>query len=167
MIADLPKGLVQLGYGATFRERIADMLESIAMFDGFARRELELLADYLHAYEAPSGSVLLREGRRDGFLWLLVDGRLDVIKEAEGGKQRRLATVRAGKAIGEMSIIDEQPHSATVVVTTPATLLLLTKQSFERIGEEHARVGFRLLWKVAEVLSHRLRQTSGQLVDYL
>jgi len=163
----MPKGLQQIGHGTSFNERLGDMLEQITLFDDFSRRELETLAGHMQAYDATPGTVVFREGDRDSFLCLVVEGKLEVIKEAEDGKQRKLATVRPGKAIGEMSIIDRQPHSATVVVRTDTVLLLFTQNNFERLSEEHPRLSFKILWKIAQTLSHRLRQTSGQLVDHL
>ncbi len=167
MTAELPKGLQQIGHGPSFKERLSDMLEDITMFNDFTRRELETLADYMQAYDAVPGTMVFREGHRDSFLCLVVEGKLDVIKEADGGKQRKLATIRPGKTIGEMSIIDQQPHSATVVAKTETVLLLFTQGNFERIAEEHTRLAFKVLWKMAQTLSHRLRQTSGLLVDHL
>ncbi len=163
----LPKGLKQLGAGPGFRDRICSMLEQIAMLSDFSHRELETLADYMHAFEAIPGTEIFREGNHDSFLCLVVEGKLDVVKERDEGQQRHIATIRAGKVIGEMSIIDEQPHSATVVAKTECTLLLFTKRSFLRIAEAHPGLAFRVLWKMSQLLSHRLRQTSGKLVDYL
>lgn len=163
----LPKGLKQLGYGPSFRDQICSMLEEINLFTDFSHRELLTLASYMHAFEAVPGTVILREGNRDSYMCLVVEGKLDVIKEREEGEHRQLAVIRAGKAVGEMSLIDEQPHSATVVAKTDCTLLLFTKRSFERIADDHPRLAFDVLWKLAETLSHRLRQTSGKLVDLL
>ncbi len=165
--SDLPKGLEQLGFGSTFRDEICTMLESIQMFSELGHREIEILAGYVQAYRAPPKTVLLREGKRDSYMCLIVEGKLEVFKERNEGEQRRLATIRGGKSIGEMALIDAQPHSATVITREETTLLLLTRMGFDRLREEHPRLAFDVLWKIAQLLSFRLRQTSGMLVDYL
>lgn len=156
----------QLGYGSAFKETLCTMLEETQLFGAFSRPEVELLADFVHAYRARKGTTIFSEGKRDSFLCILVDGKLEVLKETDGS-QRRLATIRAGKTVGEMSIIDEQPHSATVVAATEVDLLLLTQNNLQRIADEHPRLGYKVLWRIAQQLSSRLRQTSGQLVDRL
>ncbi len=162
-----PEGLEELGFGKAFKQEICSMLEKIQMIQDFSRQEIELLATFVRAYHAPAGTTLFQEGKRDSFLCLVVDGEIDVLKEAGYKNRRKIATIRAGKSIGEMSIIDGQPHSATVITTTEATLLLLTKNKLFQINETHPRLGLRIIWKIAELMSLRLRQTSGILVDYL
>jgi CRP-like cAMP-binding protein len=75
--------------------------------------------------------------------------------------------VRAGKTIGEMSILDGMPHSATAVVVEPATLLLLTRNKFEEFMQGEPEVALKVLRKMAMLMSLRLRQTSGVLLDHL
>lgn len=160
-------GLELIGYGSRFKEEIGDMLDDAQLFADFSRPEIELLANYIHAFRAKPKTVIIREGRRNNFVCILIDGKLDVLKEVNEGNMRQIATIRAGKTVGEMSIVDELPHSATVVATTEVKLLLLTKSNLARIADEQPRLGFRIAWKIAQLLSHRLRQTSGKLVDFL
>jgi CRP-like cAMP-binding protein len=72
-----------------------------------------------------------------------------------------------GRAFGEMSVIDAEPRSATLVAREPGLLMVLTGESFASLSDEHPRVALNLLQRMARSLSQRLRQTSGQLADYL
>ena len=159
--------LEQLGAGITFRDRLCAMLEGIQMFGDFNRQELEVFANYMQAYEANRGTEVFKEGGREGYMCFVVEGKLDILKEAEYGEPAKITVVRAGKTIGEMSIIDGLPHSASARVAEPATLVMLTKANFERICEDHPALALRLLVKVSRLMSLRLRQTSGVLVSYL
>lgn len=163
----LPEGVEQLGYGESYKETLGDLLEQVQMFSHSTRQDIELIARYVHAFHAPAGTRIIEEGQREKLMWFLVEGKLDVFKEGDVDTQKKLVTIRAGKAVGEMSLIDELPHSATVVAATDCTLLLLTKTSFLRLAKEHPRLGLHITWKIAQLLSHRLRQTSGILVDHL
>lgn len=164
---DLPKGLEQIGTGASFRNHLCVMLEKIAVLRDMNRKDLEKMTDYMQAYSATPGIRIFTEGTKSNFICFLVEGKLDVLKETGDGDVRRLAVIRPGKTVGEMSLIDELPHSASVVTATPTTLAMLTRLSFERLRDEHPRLAFDLLWSIAQMMSHRLRQTSGQLVDFL
>lgn len=163
----LPEELEQLGYGDSFKATLCDMLDQVTLFQQSSRQDIESLADYVHAYRAPAGCRILREGQRDSLLWFVIEGKLDVYKEAGPGEEKKLATIRAGKTLGEMAMIDEQPHSASVVTASECTLLLLTKNNFLRLAGHNPRLGLNITWKLAQLLSQRLLQTSGKLIDYL
>ena len=159
--------LVELGFGTGFKDEIVKMLGRIQMFDDFQVEEMAALAHYMHAYQAQTGAIIYRENERAGHLCLLVEGKLEVYKTSEAGRKKKLADVRAGKTIGEMSIIDGLPNSATVRVAEPSKLILLTKNNLKKVTEHHPVLGVKLLWHFANLLSQRLRQTSGRLVDFL
>ncbi len=160
--------LEQLGSGEAFVGEIADMLERADMFRDLSRQDVEAFAQFVSAYGAPVGSKVLMEGSRESYMFIVAEGKLDVMKRvAESGQDKKLATVRAGKTIGEMSILDGMPHSATAVVVEPAKLLLITKSNFERFIQFQPEAALKVIHKIAILMSLRLRQTSGVLLDHL
>ncbi len=72
-----------------------------------------------------------------------------------------------GRSIGEMSLIDREPRSASCKVIESATVLLLTREQFEKLSVEHASIALKLLMRITRLMSRRLRMTSGQLVEHL
>jgi len=161
--------LEMLGSGTSYTAEIADMLECADMFRDMTRSEIDVLAHYVQAYKAPKGAEVLMEGDRESYLFVVAEGRLDILKQTgeASGEKKKIATVRFGKTIGEMSLLDGLPHSATAVVVEPAVLLLVTKTNFDRLLKEQPEVALRVVHKMATLMSLRLRQTSGVLIDYL
>jgi len=164
--ADLD-ALELLGDGTGFRDQLCAMIEHAPMFDGLTRAEVETLAHYLRAYKARQGSVIFREGKKGQFMCIVVEGRADILKENHEREKRKVATVRPGKSMGEMSLLDDLPYSATAVASEDTTLLMLTKLSFEKLGAEQPVLCNLLLRQIARLMSLRLRQTTGILLDYL
>ncbi len=162
-----PEGMEPLGQASCSHAQICDMLEELPMFHSLERVAVERLADYVQAFRARADITLFQEGGHNSFMCLLIDGQLDVLKEDEQGQQKRLATVRRGKAIGEMALIDQQAHSATVITAKESTLLLLSRDNLFRMSEKYPRLAFTVLMRISQTLSMRLRQTSGKLIDYL
>ena len=158
-----------LGYGNSFNAEMCEMLESCAMFNQMERYDIETIAKHMLAYEAEANTTLLKEGHFDPFMCILIKGKLAVNKEsgAYDTEPTHLATIPPGRTIGEMSLIDGQPHSATVVTMTKSALLVLTRDHLNALSKVHPKAANRLLLKIAQLLSHRLRQTSGKLIDYL
>ena len=156
-----------MGFGTSFNTQVCEMLESCTMFNQMERYDIELIAAQMLAYEADT--TLLKEGHFNPFMCVLIDGRLAVFKErgAYDTEPTHLATILPGRTIGEMSLIDGQSHSASVISITRSILLVLTRDRLNTLSRAHPRTANRLILKIAQLLSHRLRQTSGKLIDYL
>jgi CRP-like cAMP-binding protein len=159
--------LEETGAGEAFSEEICDTLANSHFFKDFEYAELSRLSDYLRAYRVKSGTVLYREGNKDAFLSFIISGKIKILKTDAENVHKEIAIVRPGATLGEMSIIDDFPHSASAVAIEESTIIVLTKANLERITEQQPKLGSKLLWKIAWQLSVRLRQTSGQLVDHL
>ncbi len=162
-----PQSFKLMGTGAKFQEELCSMLEETWMFSGFEWRDIEAVAKYVQGYEAKEKSTLFREGDPGTFMVLIVEGNVGIFKEDSNREEKCVALVGHGKTLGEMAIIDGEPRSATCITATPAKLIILTKDNFGRILNDHPALGVKIVMKIARLLSQRLRKTSGLLVDYL
>ena len=100
-------------------------------------------------------------------MYVLVSGRVETRKDDGSNHRTVIAAECKGRSIGEMSLIDGEPRSATCVVTEPSTLLCLTADNFRKLGEQYPALALHLSMRIARQISRRLRATSGQLVEYL
>ena len=157
----------EIGIGSSFTTQLCNMLEDTVLFHEFSHAEIETLARFVHAYRVPAGALLMKEGERDSYICIISKGRVDIIKETQESEQKKLATIREGSAIGEMSVVDSFPHSASAITTTETEIVLLTKTNLQHICDEYPLLGNKILWRLAWQLSARLRQTSGVLIDHL
>ncbi len=148
-------------------EPIFEMLLELPIFQGLEADELRGLEPYFKVMDLREGETLFREGSTGNYVCFLVSGVLDVLKRVEPGEEVVLSTLREGRSIGEMSIIDEFPRSATVKARTDATLVILTRPDFEQIASDRMDIGFEILKGLARLLSMNLRKTSARLADYM
>jgi CRP-like cAMP-binding protein len=149
------------------QERRGEQLERSQWLGDLGWTEIMTLAGYMSAFNVPAGTTVCREGDRDPFLCLICDGVIDVIKEDSTGCGKVLASISRGKTIGEMSLIDGEPRSATMIASSDTTLLVLKYESYRELAEVHPRLYGKLAEKIARILSQRLRQTSGALTDLI
>ncbi len=147
--------------------RIAAMLENAQMFKDLEWSQIEALSGYMQIYRAAPGAVLFREGDKGDFMCVVLEGKLEVRKEDNQHVDKVVSTVLAGRSLGEMTIVDGEPRSATAVAVAPSTLAVLTQENFLLIMRDKPALSAKLLLKIAQLLSQRLRLTSGILVDYL
>ncbi len=168
MAAELfSKHLEQIGEGSAFVEQLRQMISETRFFEDLSWTQVGVLAGYMKAYSAPAGITLFQEGSPGNYLCLLISGKVDVIKNDMERHSKTVYTVPPGRILGEMSIVDGHPRSATCITKEPVTLAILTRENFHQLLEKDPALGADILLKMARLLSERLRRTSGLLVDYL
>jgi CRP-like cAMP-binding protein len=163
-----PQGpLVLIGEGESFKDELCSMLERVQLFRDFSRDDIQTIAGYARAYEVKQGEIIFREGEKGQYMCLIVEGKIGVLKESDNRERKTIATIRPGKTMGEMSMLDELPHSATAVANEDVKLVMITRMNFEKLVDAHPALGVKILKKIARLMSLRLRQTTGILLDYL
>ena len=153
-------------------EIIHNFLTHFSFFNRFNEEELSIIAQYINILEIEPGQVLFKEGEQGDCVYFIVDGELDVIKESVSGSRVGIDMVvisklSRGRSIGEMSIIDNIPRSATVKARTEAALVTLTSSGFDSICKDYPNIGIRILKGISRILSMNLRQTSSRLADHM
>src|SRR5262249_43449115 len=79
---------------------------------------LQTLVEVAQAEACAAGEVVFREGATGDALYVILRGAVDVIRQGRDGEEPKvLAHLRAGSFFGEMSLITNEPRSATVVAT--------------------------------------------------
>lgn len=145
----------------------ASLLEKSKMGNGLTWQELQTLAGYFSAWKAKAGVYLCRQGEQSDFLCIVFQGRVSIIKEDLHKAAKEIASIGPGQTVGEMTLIDQEPRSASSVVKTPVLLLILDEEGFKQMEEEVPRLWGKVLLQLAKIISKRLRQTSGVLAEYL
>lgn len=148
-------------------EKTRDLILTLPLFDAFKTDELEILARHMSFAEILRGEHLFVEGDKGDFMCFVVRGLLDVLKTATMGDYRVIARLGKGNTIGEMSIIDQSPRSATVIARHPSVVIILTKREFDILTEYYPAVGVTLLKKIMRLLSLNMRLTTSKLAEKL
>lgn len=113
---------------------------------------------------ANPGNTVLREGDRPQGLFVLVQGTVEVLKEADGGGEI-IATIDAPTVLGEMSLILAREHSATVRAKTGCEFRLLTRAQFERLINEDSLGAYKVVLTLAEVIAKRLYRMDEKVLE--
>jgi CRP-like cAMP-binding protein len=126
-------------------------LSRVPIFSDLSPKEVRRLLRSTEEYSYPEGAVFVKEGARSEQLFVLLEGTAKVIRRG-----RTVARIHAGDFFGEISLLDGQPRTATVVAETRVRCLVLLRTEFERIVEEMPSVGMRVL----RALASRFREMS-------
>lgn len=141
--------------------------ESTWASEYFSTDQLRDLAKYLHVCGFKAGRIILQEGDRESHMCMIAKGKVRIVKETDKGEPCVIATLDSGKAFGELSIIDGQPRSASVIADDDTTLFVLTKAAFDRLRVVNPSLAVAFYHKLATTISQRLRLADEKLVEYL
>jgi CRP-like cAMP-binding protein len=136
------------------RSRI-ELLQSVWLFDGCSRRQLDRLATLAEPLDVPAGRRLTREGEPRREFLIIVDGKAEVTRRGQ-----QLAILGPGDFIGETSLLDRQERVAIVVTLEPTTLLAMTAASFDALVDDMPSIARNIL----TVVSRRLRDLEAKYV---
>ena len=146
-------------------EKTRDLILSLPLFDAFKMDELDTISKHMNYTEIVRGDYLFSEGDKGDYMCFVVRGLLDVLKKASSGDYRVIARLGKGNTIGEMSIIDKSPRSASVIARQPTVVIILTKKGFDILTQKYPVLGVTLLKKIMRLLSLNMRRTTSKLAD--
>ena len=156
-----------LGDASKFAAQIHALIPKCPLLENFSPAEVRLLAHFMQVYRAETGMEVIREGDGGDFMLMLIEGKVDVHKRDRWNTPQLLATVEAGRTLGEMSMIDGEARFATCIATEPVMIAVLDRESLARIIVEQPLLGAKILMELVLMLTQRLRSTSQRLVGLL
>ena len=146
-------------------DRVQHILSELPFFEDFSTDELNYFANNLSLRSFPAETCLFKQNDIGDYLFIVVNGEVEVKIQSHSAYQFVIAKFGSGSTIGEMSLIDDTPRSATIIVSKPSDLLLLTRRCFDRVCEEKPKTGLKFLRGLTKTLSTRLRKANGRFAD--
>lgn len=119
------------------------------------REILELCRRSLEERQVPAGEILLAEGRRAGVLYVLVSGEVEILK---GDFQINVIS-EPGAVFGEISVLLDAPHTASVKTTCPSAFFVIEDPVRFLAAQPESALA------IARLLAERLHSMTGYLVD--
>jgi CRP/FNR family transcriptional regulator len=116
--------------------------------------QLRVLTMHLEEQHFLRGEVIFYEGDFSQELYIVVTGRIRIVKDYGGPHERVLTTLGRGDFFGEMAIFEDAPRSATAVVDEEAELLILGPDKFKQTIYQKPDMAFEIFRE----LSARLRR---------
>lgn len=144
---------------------IRDMMSECDMFNVLLPAELQAAARYFSTNQIPQGKIIFREGDPGTFMCIITDGSVAVYKSNALEKNVCIATLPQGRSFGEMAVLDGERRSAMCVTASESRLLILSKDSLDKMLVENPKVAAKVIRAIAVSLSRRLRLADGKLVD--
>ena len=132
------------------QQTITVHLQKIPLLSGLDSNALAKIGVLMSFRKAEKGNFILHKGGPGDHLLFLLAGRLRVVELTEDGKEIGLSILTPGDYFGELSIIDGQPRSASVVATEPSLIALLPTIHAHSLFFSHASVAKQVMQRLTQ-----------------
>jgi CRP/FNR family cyclic AMP-dependent transcriptional regulator len=142
---------------------LRDWLPTIAFFGGLEDATLTRVIGMLGEHHFERGAEVCKQGDAGRAMFIVRAGEVLVCRDDEAGVRRKFVRMGAGEFFGEMTLIDVQKRSATVIVEKPSVLYSLGNRDLYRLFQEDTQGYVMILQNLCRELSRRLRVTNQRL----
>ena len=135
-----------------------DLIRRVPLFSMLTESQAISVADAVVKRRFKRGEVIVEQGKKSNALFILLNGRARVVTADSRGREVILATLQPGDHIGEMSLIDNEPHSATVRAEVQTDVLMLGRIEFARCLPENSSMAYAVMRGLVQRLRHADRK---------
>jgi CRP/FNR family transcriptional regulator, cyclic AMP receptor protein len=139
-------------------------LPDTGIFSGLKQDDLDLLASYGSFQCIQPDHDMIRQGEDQQHLYFVIQGKLGVRRQGINDDVV-IGVIQAGESIGEMSIFDPAPASASVRAMETSYVWKIDAPALRDFNRDNPGASNRILVNLATVLSRRLRTLGAALVD--
>lgn len=135
-----------------------DLIRRVPLFSLLTNEQAQSIADSVVKRRFRRGEIVVEHGRKSNSLFILLNGRARVLTSDSRGREVILAVLQSGDYVGEMSLIDNEPHSATVRAEVQTDMLVLGRPEFARCLPENSSLSYAILRGLVQRLRNADRQ---------
>ena len=136
-----------------------DLIRRVPLFSLLTGEQAQAVAEGVVKRRYRRGEVIVEQGTKSNALFILLTGRARVVTADSRGREVILAVLQPGDYLGEMSLIDNEPHSATVRAEVQCDALVLGRPEFTRCLPENSSLSYAIM----RGLVSRLRAADRQI----
>ncbi|MBT3363446.1 MAG: Crp/Fnr family transcriptional regulator [Chloroflexi bacterium] len=138
-----------------------DVLKKSRIYSGLDDADLILMASVAVDRSVKQGEYVFWEGDASDWFFVVVTGRVKVVKHSTSGKELIVAFFDAGEVFGEVAVFENKPYPASAQAVEDVVLLGFSRDDFIRFLSERPQIAL----KVINILGERLRVAQGRISD--
>lgn len=131
-----------------------ELLRRVPLFSMLTPNQAEAVSNSVVKARFKRGESIVEQGKKSNALSIILTGRARVMTTDSRGREVILATMHPGEYIGEMSLIDNEPHSATVRAEIQIDVLVLGRLEFAKCLSENSSMAYAVMKGLVQRLRH-------------
>ena len=140
-------------------------LKHVPIFDNLKPKELTVIEKLVHhrSYK-PDEFVFKKDAPGEG-LYIILKGNVEIFTETEEGNKNVIASLKEGDFLGDLSLLDKQPRSASAISKDNSRMLGFFRPDLSSLLKRKPDLGAKIVLNLASVIGERLRKTNELLED--
>ncbi len=135
-----------------------ELIRRVPLFSMLTPSQAESVADAVIKRRFKRGELVVEQGKKSNALFIILTGRARVLTTDSRGREVILANLSPGDYIGEMSLIDNEPHSASVRAEVQTDVLMLGRVEFARCLPENTSMAYAVMKGLVQRLRYADRK---------
>ena len=140
-------------------------LQTVDIFSQLTPEEIESIVECVHPLDIEAEKTIFREGDEGRQLYIVEFGTVAISIRLPNGTEREIVEFRSGDFFGEMSIFENAPRSASCSTKEKSRLLAMDDSDFFQLMTEHPYTTIKIMFRMLNSITQRLRNTSEFLSD--
>ncbi len=130
--------------------------------------ELAVFEKYLLPTQFPRGACIMNEGDPGDGCYIIDEGTVRLeLKNVETDTDSVLGFLESGMFLGEFSLLDGKPRSASAYADTDVKARWFSKASYEEMCQHHPRVGLNIATALGQNLTTKMREFNEKIAGYI
>jgi CRP/FNR family cyclic AMP-dependent transcriptional regulator len=143
----------------------AELISQASLGEELSQEDAAVLGGLMNFRDLADGDFLITEGEEDDSLYVLLDGKLEVVKHTGADEMASLAVLREGDLAGELSFIDGGIHTVGLRALCDTKVLSLTRKDFESIIDKNPQLVYKVMRAVARSAHRIVHQMNHENID--
>ncbi len=144
---------------------IAKVISETILGQDVTMEECEILEQAVTERKLTKGEVLFEPDTRDDTMYILVTGKLEILKVLSGDTTIHMNMLKEGSMIGELSFIDGKNHTMRVIAKKDSCVLMLHKDQFEALVESHPMLTYHVMRSILRYTHTLQRQINAKYLE--
>ncbi|UCC51276.1 MAG: GNAT family N-acetyltransferase [Anaerolineaceae bacterium] len=144
--------------------KIDDFTRSVSIFKGLTDAQLRVLSGICKVVSYQSGDVIFSQDEINYNLYMVLNGEIEI---RMGEREIPVGKVLAGDVLGEISLVEGLPHSATAVAAQESRLIMMSSRDFEVLIQRYPRIGMTVMRNISRSLGEKLKTTDLTVAQLL
>ena len=148
-------------------EENKNLLFKASIFSGLTTEQLSSVLDVAEEVSVLKGDAVMTEGEEGGELFVVIEGKVQIEKRTGEGSTIKIGqSEQRGMMLGEMSLVDMKPRSATVRADSDLKMVSISRESLADIFDNDPKILATISLNIARALSDRLRHSNDMLTEF-
>lgn len=144
----------------TNQQELVELLKKNPLFKGLSSEQLEAFMPMTSTSSYSSGEYIMKEGEVSEGLFIIKEGVVEIIKKSSDTSKTQIYTRKSGDSIGEMSLIDNAPRSASVQAILPTVVIRIDIKDLHALRDQGLPTYSEVVTNLVKTLAQYLRSTS-------